>query len=404
MTKIRILKTQKSKLQNEQNVNLGDNIIPPPLPFDLLLWVFEESSNISGIIHRIAAKTAMEFAPTPSFELDRILQKIDIEAIALDMLVFGNAFFERLKNLRNEPILEFERILATKTFLAKKNSENIFAYFKENTTETPFWKSEILFFKRPSLSNKNYGDSLFSKSTNEIILLTYITKYFKKFFENGNINPTILFADGDKNALTNEQIDKLKSMINDTISGIDNADTTAFVGTKIGKIDLSTNFDPEKIIALKRELKEDIAISLNIPFDLISSQDSNRSTSDVAMRMLYSDIILPLQEKILKQLKKQLLTWFDEECQKLECWKGITREDIEGINFETINLNDPKAQMETLIGYKKEGVLNANEVRKMAGLWDDIEGGENYSSEQRDEKTLEKIRENIKKMYEWATY
>lgn len=115
-------------------------------------------------------------------------------------------------------------------------------------------------------------------------------------------------------------MDKLEHMINDTLSGIDNADTTAIVGTKLGKIDLATLFDPEKFIALKRELKEDIAIALNIPFDLISSQNSNRSTSDVAMRMLYSDIILPLQSKILQQLKKQFLAWFDAE-NGAECWK-----------------------------------------------------------------------------------
>ena len=54
---------------------------------------------------------------------------------------------------------------------------------------------------------------------------------------------------------------------------------------------------------------------------------------------------------------------------------------------------------------KKEGILNVNEVRKMAGLGDDIEGGEVYqistnSSPKSDEETIEKIRENLQKMYE----
>lgn len=285
--------------------------------------------------------------------------------------------------------------------IAVKNNENIFAYYTENaTTDVSFLSSEILFFKRSSLSDSHYGDSLFSKSVNEIVLLTFITKYFKKFFKNGNISPIVLYAESGQ--LTEEQMDKLESMINDSLSGLENADTTAIVGTKLGKIDLATIFDPEKFISLKRELKEDIAIALNIPFDLISSQDSNRSTSDVAMRMLYSDIILPLQAKILKQIKSQFLSWFDAE-KLAECWKGITREDIEGISFEAINLNDPEAQMKTLVGYKKEGILNANEVRKMAGLGDDIEGGEEYiisgNSVKSDEEAIVKIRKNIEKLY-----
>lgn len=199
MTKFRLIKNKKILQKNiskkTENKN-HEKYRKPPIAFQTLLDVYEDSSNISGIIEKIASKTAMRFAPTPSFELDRILENIDIENIALDMLVFGSAFFERLSNIRGEKILEFERLLTTKMRLADKNNENIFAYYVENSTkDTPFLRDEILFFARPSLSNEHYGDSLFSKSTNEIILLTFITKYFKKFFKNGNISPIVLFAE-----------------------------------------------------------------------------------------------------------------------------------------------------------------------------------------------------------------
>ena len=98
-------------------------------------------------------------------------------------------------------------------------------------------------------------------------------------------------------------------MIKTKISWIDNSHNTLFVTWKIWKIDLSTKIDPDKFIALKRELKEDIAISTNIPFDLLSSKNSNRANSEVALETLYADIIFPLQSKILRQLKTQLLSW-----------------------------------------------------------------------------------------------
>jgi len=78
--------------------------------------------------------------------------------------------------------------------------------------------------------------------------------------------------------------------------------------------------DPEKYIKLKRELKEDIAIGMNIPFDLLSSENSNRATSQSAMEALYSNIIIPLQDRFLIQLRKQLLSWYRSE-KGSTCWE-----------------------------------------------------------------------------------
>jgi hypothetical protein len=35
---------------------------------------------------------------------------------------------------------------------------------------------------------------------------------------------------------------------------------------------------------------------------------------------MYSDIIIPLQDRILKQLKNHLIDWFNDEKNE-ECWK-----------------------------------------------------------------------------------
>jgi len=53
---------------------------------------------------------------------------------------------------------------------------------------------------------------------------------------------------------------------------------------------------------------------------LLSSESSNRSTSQIALEIMYSDIIIPLQDRILKQLKNQLMDWFNDEKNE-ECWK-----------------------------------------------------------------------------------
>lgn len=406
MTKIQIFKNKNLETKQIDDNNIFSNIekvIEPNFSFETLLEVYENSSIISWIIWKIAIKTASKFKKTNSEKLDIILENIDLESLILDVLIFWNSYFERLKNKLWEKTLEFSHIIAPTIRVASKDSE--FSFFQKSNKEIEqvgFYEDEILSFKRNSVSSKYYWDSIFASSIDEIILLSYITKYFKKFFKNWNINPTILFSEED---LEEEQIEKIQSLIWDTISWVENSSQTIYIWWKIWKIDLSTIFDPEKYISLKRELKEDIAIDLNIPFDLLSSESSNRATSQTAMEVLYSNIIIPLQQKIERQLKTQFRKWFLEEKGE-KCWSEITLENINAIEFEDINLKNPKEEMETLTWYQKNWVLSVNEVRRIAWLWEDIEWWDEYkvitgNSEKNEDKEeeMEKIRENLKKIY-----
>ena len=139
---------------------------------------------------------------------------------------------------------------------------------------------------------------------------------------------------------------------------------------------------------------------------MLSSESSNRSTSQIALEIMYSDIIIPLQDRILKQLKNHLIDWFNDEKNE-ECWKWITIEDINTIDFEDINLKNPKEEMETLTWYQKNGILSVNEVREIAELWEAIEWGDDYKiiswnsvNNTDEEKEMEKIKNEIKKIYE----
>lgn len=409
--KVHLLKTNyelKSKQIDDETDNLFtayDNIIEPSFDFDILLQTYDCSSIISWIIWKIAIKTASNFVKTENKKLNEVLENLDIESIALDMMIFWNAYFERLTTRNKEKTLDFKHIIVP-TFRVsnEKNKKDFYQRSVKGKNKVWFNKNEILQFKRNSIASRYYGDSIFSSSIDEIILLSYITSHFKRFFKSGNINPTVLFD--ENNSLNDEQVEKIENLIKDRIAGVENADTTVFISSKIWKIDLATIFDPEKYISLKRELKEDIAIDLNIPFDLLSSKNSNRANSEVAMSLLYDDIIIPLQKRILKQLKSQFKKWFNAEKED-ECWKDITLDDINAIEFENINLADPYKEMQTLTWYQKNGVLNVNEVRNIANLWEDIEWGDEYKiiegkndKEMDEDKQMEKIQNDIKKIYE----
>lgn len=376
----------------------SEKIIEPSFDFEVLLYAYENSSIISWIIKKISAKINAWFQETENEELNKLLKNLDIETIASNMLVFWNSFSERLTNMKEEQLLEFENIITPTIRIAERDNKDKASFYQRSKTgikKVPFKKDEVLFFKRNSLSDRDYGDSLFATCIDEISLLAFITKYYKNFFKGWNIEPNILF---DKNGtLTDEQVEKIENMIKDKISWIENSHNTLFLQWEIWKIDLTTKIDPDKFIALKRELKEDIAIGTNIPFDLLSSQNSNRATSWVSMETLYSDIIKPAQNRILTQLKRQLREWGLE---------NISDDDIDSIEFKNIKLGDPYEEMKTLTGYQKSWNLSQNEVRSKAGLWDDIEWGDEYKihswkddEEKEEEKDLDKIQEEIEKMY-----
>lgn len=405
---VRLLKVEWSKQVQDKETSLfgnKDGVYDPPINFDSLFYAYDNSSIISGIITKIATKGNVWFIEHKNKYLDTFLKELDMETLIINYCVFGVAFFERLKTIVEHNTLSLDPIITFTMRVAKEDKKEGVAYFQRSKNwiaKVPFSRSEILFIKRASISDKHYGDSIFSKCIDEVVLLAYITKYYKRFFKGGNIEPNILYD--ETGSLTEPQIDKIEAMINDKIAGIDNSHNTVFVPGKIGKIDLSTKIDPDKFIALKRELKEDIAIATNIPFELISPENSNKATSQVALQTLYSDIIVPMLERILQQLKAQLKIWLEEALSWDEILQ-IKESDIDDITFVDVEIKDSKEEMEIFTGYKDSGIYTSNEIRKKLWEEDHVDGN---SLEKRDSKNIDtthssdikKIKESVHKMYQ----
>lgn len=378
-TRIKLFNSAKSKQIDEKSDELFSNkewILEPEVWFEELLYAYDNSSIIAWIIKKISSKVDSGFELTENEQLDTLLKNLDMEVISQNLLTFWNSFSERLKNWKKENLLEFENILTPSIRKTSWTNKKITYYqrSKKWIMKVPFSSDEVLFFKRWTLGDKHYWDSLFHSCIDEVVLLAFITKYYKNFFKWWNIEPNILYDELWN--LTTEQVEKIEEMIKDKISWIDNSHNTLFLTWKIGKIDLSTRIDPDKFIALKRELKEDISISTNIPFDLLSSKNSNKATSNTALESLYSDIIIPLQNKILRQLKAQLLAW-KKSNEKDLFLKDISEDDINEIEFNKVDLKNWVDEMKIATWYKKAGITTANEQREKLGLdtvswWDEL--------------------------------
>jgi hypothetical protein len=72
---------------------------------------------------------------------------------------------------------------------------------------------------------------------------------------------------------------------------------------------------------------------------LLSSKNSNRANSEVALETLYADIIFPLQSKIIRQLKTQLLSW--KKSNEIDSiLSKISDEEINEIEFNKVDLKN----------------------------------------------------------------
>lgn len=405
--KIRVFKTSDNSRQIDDRDDSSlfsskEGIIEPSMDFDTLLYAYENSSTISWIVKKIANAWNIWFQETWNKTLDIFLKNLDIVNIFSNMLIFWNSFSERLSTISWDKTLNIESIITTTIRIASKKNKNEADFYqrsKKGITKVPFKKDEILFFKTNSVWDKYYWDSIFYTCIDEITLLAFITKYYKNFFKWWNIEPNVLYD--ESGSLTDEQIDKIENLINDKIAWIDNSHNTVFAPVKLWKIDLTTKIDPSAFIALKRELKEDIAIATNIPFSLLSPENSNKAISQTDINSLYSDIVIPLHNAFLIQFKKQLKEW------KI---KWISDTDIDDIKFEAMSLKDWLEEMKILTWYQKSWTLNANEVRLKAQLWDPFEWWDDYIihswskwDNTEDDSDLNKVEEEIKKLYNKKT-
>jgi len=377
--KIMLIKQEQKATSKQQDLNQNfRDLLEPNLPFIDLIRAYENSFIIWWIVDKIATSWNSWFIKTEDKKLDDLLDELDVKFIIENLFVCWNAFLEIIKNWKWE-VVELEPIL-THTIRKKRwwGYKQIWL-----TTSVDFEEDEVLHIKLWSLQDKIYGESKLSKCVTQIVLLAYIDQYYENFFNNSTIKPNVLIDKND--SLDDNQKEALKTLIKEHMVWVKNSFATAIVPCELEKLDLWTDIDTKAFLDFRKELKEDIAICLNIPYDLLSSQNSNRSTSEVAIETLNKDIIKPLQKNISKYLKKSLQDSF---------------KNTDKIEFISIDISNQLEESKIEVAYKKAGIKTANEVREKLWLakidgWDILETSNNKFDSDEDE-----IEKNIKKIYE----
>jgi len=136
-----------------------------------------------------------------------------------------------------------------------------------------------------------------------LILIEQIDKYYSKGFENGMIKAKMIFPKNEKKSFSVADKKVLKEFIKSKMKGVDNAFSTAIVDIEVGQLDLEHEIDANAFIDYRKELLKSISIALNVPYDMLLSDNSNKSTSQTSKETFNEFTIIPAQNQLLKDFK-----------------------------------------------------------------------------------------------------
>ncbi len=377
VTVVKAIDNPNSK-QAKSNTNTVGTM-PPNISFGTLTAMYYNSFIVQGLTDKIATAINSGFI-TKDETLLKVLKSIDQEFLGRNKVLCGNSFFEVImdgtgKVVELLPILgnTIEIMIDGDGYRQQIGTDvvyfNAFTPKDQRPERKKIWEgsgamsnelkntwkgcgynpnlNQVYQFKNTSLSTKFYGASYFESSIEQILLLEHIDKYYTKGFENGMIKGKLIFSKNEKKGFSTEDKKALKEFLASKMKWVDKAYSTAIVDQEVGQIDLEHDIDTKDFLEYRTQLLQAVSIALNVPYDMILSDNSNRASSQVSMETFNNFNIIPAQSQNLKDFK----ILFAE---------GYKIDDLE---YNYIDTSDEKEVMEVLTGYKKSGIMTANEVR-----------------------------------------
>ena len=146
---------EKSLAVSENSRQVEDQtirgIVHPPITFNALQKAYGDSFILGGIFEKLASAANSKFKPTKSAELDALLETLDLKYLFENILVFGNAFIEKVRNGRGNVIelLPFLTVTVNAWLM-----DNRFAYLQRvSGKEAFFLPEEIIHAKTTSMTS-----------------------------------------------------------------------------------------------------------------------------------------------------------------------------------------------------------------------------------------------------------
>jgi len=282
----------------------------------------------------------------------------------------GNCYINILNSFKNEP-LELDSIKPSNVNIETSSQDG----YPQNYTITTMGNSTLIYSRNekklfygkndnqiiqlkdfnPDLSSTNLtGLSTFAGCQLEISQYILASIHNNSLLEN-QARPSGLISYKGKDALSDEQVNQVKSILNSELSGAANAGKTTFLNGEFNWTQLSQSVKDMDFPALKKSVAENIFNAAKIPLPMVTSGSMTFSNMDSAKYAFYDNAVLPVLKQYLNFMTKHILSKY----------KGS----------ENLILSYDESEIEALANRKTDntlktsqiGILSTNELRTMIG-------------------------------------
>jgi len=202
---------------------------------------------------------------------------------------------------------------------------------------------------------------------------------------NNQARPSGIITYKGSNDLQQSQVDSIKDLVKNKLSGARNAGEPAFLGGDFNWLQLSESVKDMDFPTLKKSVAEAIYSAAKIPLPMISPDNMSFANMDASKYAFYDNAVLPTLKRILKFLSFRVLSRynlqgleysFDESAiEALEARKYDVAEKASKIGILSDN------ELRTMIGY--ESTTGGDGIYKPANL---VQVGlDTYTADNRDE-------------------
>lgn len=249
-------------------------------------------------------------------------------------------------------------------------------------------KNELIHLRdfNPKFSSTNLvGTSMFLGCQLEIGQYIQAGIHNLSLIKNG-ARPSGLISYKGTNELNQTQIDGLKDIIKNKLSGAKNAGEPAFLGGDFVWQTLSESTKDMDFQAMKKSVSEAIYSAVKIPLPMISPENMSFANMDASKYVFYDNAVLPILKRILSFLTQKLLSRYPNAQGLKFAYDESAIEALQIRKFETAKLGAQTGsltdnEIRAIIGY--EALTGGDALYKPQNL---IQSGQdNYTADNRDQ-------------------
>jgi PBSX family phage portal protein len=279
----------------------GSKWYEPPFDMDALAKLYRATA------HHGSAIQAKRNILVKTFEPSQWLSRSDFKSLALDFLVFGNCYGEKIKN-RGGKLLKFKPALAR--YMRRGMDLDNYFWVTCFEGEQEFPEGAIVHMMEPSINQEVYGEPDYLGALQSLQLNESATLFRRRYYENGSHAGFILYMTDA--AQKQEDIDNLREALKNA-KGPGNF-RNLFMYAPNGKKDgiqllpVSEVAAKDEFLNIKNLSRDDQLASHRVPPQLMGIMPNNTGGfGDVekAARVFAANELEPIQQQFL-ELNEQI--------------------------------------------------------------------------------------------------